>query len=1293
MSEERKLRDYLKRVTLDLHDTRGRLRDLEDTVSEPIAIVGMSCRYPGGVSSPEDLWRLVREGHDAISAFPTDRGWDLGQLYDSDPDRSGATYVSEAGFVEDIAEFDSDFFSISPREALAMDPQQRLLMEASWEAIEGAGIDPLGLRGSQTGVFVGAAASGYGSGALNSSANGLEGYYGSGTLSSIMSGRIAYTLGLEGPAVTIDTACSSSLVALHLACGALRARDCSMALVGGVNAMVTPIVFVEFARQRGLALDGRCKSYAEAADGTGWSEGVGMLLVERLSEARRLGHPVLALVRGSAVNQDGASNGLTAPNGPSQQRVIRAALASAGLAAHQIDAVEGHGTGTTLGDPIEAQALLATYGQSRPVGKPLRLGSIKSNIGHAQAAAGVAGVIKMTMALHHELLPKTLHVDRPSQSVNWQAGSVELLEEAAAWPQAEEPRRAGVSSFGASGTNAHVILEEAPRSADEHVEGDADGPKPAVLSGEAYPLLVSARSESALAGQASRLVSLLQSEPALGPGELARSLARRPMFEQRAVAIAGKRSEALTRINALASESSVLGVVKGSVGAAGGPTVYVFPGQGSQWAGMGLELLSCSEVFARRLRECEQALAPFVDWSLQDALSDREGLLDRVDVVQPALFAVMVALAELWRSCGVQADAVVGHSQGEIAAACVAGALSLSDGARVVTSRSCALRALAGQGAMVSLAADAPTVEALIEQYAGALSIASVNGPRATVVSGEIDAIEALLGDCERQALKARRIPVDYAAHSAQVERIRADLLEGCAGIAAGPPQMPFYSSVTGALLGSEPLDAEYWYRNLRETVQFERSTGALLQAGYRTFVEVSPHPVLAVGLNETSTALNAEQGRAEASAAQTTIVGSLRRDDGGSTRFLTSLSEAWVQGAEVDWDAVLGTDARAHVRLPTYPFDRHRYWLEQRTSGGADIAAAGLLATDHSLLRAAIALAGGDSWLFTGHISLQSQPWLADHVAAGAVLVPGTTFVEVALRAGRELGCAVVEDLVHEIPLVLGEQDRRRLQVSVGGSDERGRRELEIFTSSEGVEEGSEWVRHARAVLNPSDGQGEPGEPLDELAKQRQAVDWPPVDAEPVAVDELYGYLARSGLEYGSTFMGVQALWRREEEAFAEVRLPEREHEKAQQFDLHPVLLDAALQNRCDADAGRRSGEGGASRASIRLDRLASARAWQVLAAGACHAHTDGRHVDGRLRRAWSGGDVGRLRGCTPDLGGAVLELAQRQTPRFVVCPEVGGARFADAGRAADLGQSDDPLRGKACSAARRARRGSSGA
>nr|BAW35614.1 modular polyketide synthase [Streptomyces sp. RK95-74] len=928
VNNEDKLRDYLKRTTADLRQARRQLREVEERHQEPIAIVAMSCRYPGGVRGPEDLWRLVLGAEDAISGFPTDRGWDVESLYDADPDQAGASYVNEGGFLYDAGGFDPTLFGISPREALAMDPQQRLLLETGWEAFERAGIDPTGLRGSRTGVFAGVMYHDYTS-RLDAIPEGVEGFLGTGSSGSIASGRVSYTFGLEGPAVTVDTACSSSLVTLHMAVQALRNGECSLALAGGVTVMATPATFTEFSRQRGLAADGRCKPFAAAADGTGWGEGVGMLLVERLSDARKNGHPVLAIVRGSAVNQDGASNGLTAPNGPSQQRVIHQALTNGRLGAADVDAVEAHGTGTTLGDPIEAQALLATYGQDRPEGRPLLLGSIKSNIGHTQAAAGVAGIIKMVMAIRHGVLPKTLHFDEPTPHVDWSAGAVSLLTEATPWPETDRPRRAAVSSFGFSGTNAHTILEQAP--AEEPV---ADEPTAAAEQPGMVPWVVSGKSEAALRAQAERLLTHLQADPGARPVDVGLSLATtRAQLEHRAVVQGGERDELLAGLSALAAGGMASGVAQGSV--VGGRTVFVFPGQGSQWAGMAVELMDASPVFAARIEECAAALAEFTDWSLVEVLRGAEGApsLERVDVVQPVLFSVMVSLAELWRSLGVVPSAVVGHSQGEIAAACVAGILSLEDAARVVALRSQAIgRVLAGRGGMVSVALPVADVRERIAAWGeDRISVAAVNGPSSVVVSGEPEALEELLASCEADEVRARRVPVDYASHSAQVEMLREELLTLLAPVSPRAAQVPFLSTVTGEWVEGPELDAEYWFTNLRRTVELEGVVRRLLDEGFGVFIESSAHPVLTMGVQET-----AEDAGVDAAA-----IGSLRRDEGGLDRFRTSVGEAWTRGAGVDWAGVFaGTGAR-RVELPTYAFQHRHYWLESGTPAPATPAAA----------------------------------------------------------------------------------------------------------------------------------------------------------------------------------------------------------------------------------------------------------------------------------------------------------------------------------------------------------------
>ncbi|WP_431784898.1 SDR family NAD(P)-dependent oxidoreductase, partial [Streptomyces chumphonensis] len=1115
------------------------------TDDEPIAVVGMSCRFPGGVASPEDLWRLVRDGDDAITAFPTDRDWDE-NLYDPDPDAQGKTYVRGGGFVAGAAEFDAGFFGISPREALAMDPQQRLLLEASWEAVERAGIAPMSLRGSRTGVFAGALASEYVA-RLNAVPDGIEGFLGTGNMSSVTSGRVAYQLGLEGPAVTVDTACSSSLVALHMAVRSLRQGECDLALAGGVTVMCTPTGFVELSRQRGLAADGRCKAFAGAADGFGPAEGVGVLVVERLSDAQRNGHQVLAVVRGSAVNQDGASNGLTAPNGPSQQRVIRQALANAALAPSDVDAVEAHGTGTTLGDPIEAQALLATYGQGRDADRPLWLGSIKSNIGHTQAAAGVAGVIKMVMAMRAGELPRTLHVDEPTPHVDWTTGAVELLREQHGWAPGERLRRAGISSFGISGTNAHVILEEAPpeeTSGPHTVPGDAVG-----LTGSAVvPWVLSARTGEALAEQAARLADTVSE--ATDSRDMGWSLlSSRTAFEHRAVVWGSDTPELVHGLRAFASAEASGNLVSGVADGSGG-AVLVFPGQGSQWWGMGRGLLVSSPVFAERLAECEAALAPHVEWSLREVLSgEDEGWLGRVDVVQPVLWAVMVSLAAVWESFGVEPAAVIGHSQGEIAAAVVAGALSVADGARVVALRSAAIREeLAGRGGMLSLATGAEQAAAWVEPFEGRVSVAVLNGPSATVVAGEPGALEEIAASAEAAGVRARRVPVDYASHSVQVEDLQARLLEVLADVEPQVSRVPVISTVTGGVLDTSRMGAAYWYEGLREPVRFTDAVTHALESGHRTFVEVSAHPVLTMGV----------QAIAEAADTEATVVGTLRREEDESARFIASAAELWTRGVDVDWSAVYAGRSVRRVDLPTYPFQRERYWLES-TAGAGDVSGAGLAAAGHPLLGASVSLAVDGGVMLTGRLTLRTHPWLADHAVGGTVLFPGTGFVELAVRAGDEVGCGYLDELTLHAPLILPERGGVHLQVVAGAPDESGSRRVTVHARAEDAEPDAPWTWHADGTLSPG--------PVSPSAMELTA--WPPPGAERVDVSGFYAGAEEAGYGYGPAFQGLRAAWRRGDEVFAEVALPDERQDEAAAFGIHPALLDAALHANGYGDFG----------------------------------------------------------------------------------------------------------------------------
>jgi polyketide synthase 12 len=1198
MTNDERLRDYLRRVTIELHDTRRQLREESERLHEPIAIVGMSCRYPGDVHTPEELWALLRDGRDAISGFPRDRGWNLAELYDADPERPGTCHAREGGFMHDAGGFDAAFFGIGPREALAMDPQQRLLLEAAWEALEDAYIDPLSLRGSDTGVFTGITFHDYAVMLSRAASSWLEGYLATGISGSVVSGRVAYTLGLEGPAMTVDTACSSSLVAVHLACQALRVEECSLALAGGATVVATPGTLIEFSRQRGLALDGRCKPFAAGADGMGFAEGVGLLLLETLTNARRNGHPVLAVIRGSAVNQDGASNGLTAPSGPAQQRVIRQALADARVPAASVDVVEAHGTGTTLGDPIEAQALIATYGQDRPSERPLRVGSIKSNIAHTGAAAGVAGVIKMVLAMRHGMLPVTLHADEPTPHVDWSAGAVSLLRDACPWEGGAEPRRAGVSSFGVSGTNAHLILEEAPDdvaqatdgAAQAHGVGEGAGEEivtretgPGLLAGGVLPFLLSARSEQAMCAQAERLRARLASgngKPE--PADIAFTLAGRSALEHRAVMLCGAGEDALAgSLAAVAAGERPAGVCRGQARSdEGSGAVFVFPGQGTQWVEMARGLLDCSPVFAQHMRDCGEALGPHVDWSLDEVLRGRPGApgIDRVDVVQPALFAMMVSLAGLWRACGVRPAAVVGHSQGEIAAAHVAGGLSLEDAARVVALRSRALVRLAGRGGMASVALPVATLERRLERWGSRVGVAAVNGHASVVVCGESRALEELVEECVADGLRAKRIPVDYPAHSEAVEDVREELLAGCSPISPRPGDVPFYSTVTVGQRDISELDGEYWYRNLRETVRFERAIGGLIADGHRAFIELSPHPVLSTAVQETIDRELEDPDEAIA-------VGSLRRDDGCPGRFLRSLAEVWVHGVGVDWGSLFRDSAARPARLPTYAFQRERYWFSTSSSSTGDMAAAGQSRADHPLLGAAVALADDRGWLFTGRLSLESHPWLADHTVQGRALLPAMGFLELVLHVGAEVGRARVAELILHAPLVLPEEGGLVLQLMVGELEESGECALTIHSrlegdSHDGSDSGAEWTHHATALLaSEPEMAGSPGDGAERAtgATGRAAAlareSWPPQGAQEVEVDGIYERLAELGLEYGPAFRGLRRAWRRDDETFAEVMLCEEERDRAALFGLHPALLDAALHASAASLAGAQDG------------------------------------------------------------------------------------------------------------------------
>ncbi|WP_269475296.1 type I polyketide synthase [Nocardia wallacei] len=1100
-----------------------------------IAIVGMDCRFPGA-DDPDGYWQILSEGRHVSYGLPTERGWDLRSVYNEDPAVEGSTYIQRGGFLPNIGDFDASLFGIGPREATTMDPQQRMLLESSWLALERARLSPRSLSEVRSGVYVGATDSYYG--LAGSRIPGLERHLLMGTMLSATSGRIAYSLGLNGPAITVDTACSSALVAVHLAIRALRSGECDVTIVGSATAISDPSMLARYSRHRVLSVDGYSRGFSADGNGFAPAEGVASLVLMPLEQAQSLGKPVLAVIRGSAVNEDGASSTLQAPNGRAQQAVIAAALGDAGLLPQHINAIEAHGPGTPLGDATEAATLRTSYAQHHRADDPLWVGSVKSNIGHTLAAAGLAGLIKMVLALQHERLPATLHVENPIGGVDWSAGGMRLLHRSRSWPRTAAPRRAGILSYGITGTNAHVIIEEAPEPAAVR-HRPAPRREPAVRQ-HISMLPLYAASPSALVAQAATLAAHMRRHGDLTAEDLSWSLGTtRSALTYRAVVTGDGKDELVARLDAFAAAAipDPDGVAVGKVRHGPGP-VFVFPGQGSQWVGMGVRLLSDSPVFARSMARCAEALRPYSTFDILEVLrGERSAPVERAEVIQPLLFAMYVSLAELWQCLGITPAAVIGHSQGEIAAAQVAGALTLDEAARVVALRSAALRAVDRRGAMASVVAPAERARELLGPWTDRLDVAVVNGPSATVVAGDAEAMPEFLRHCEQLGVESRLLPVDYASHSEHMETLRARIHTDLAGITPRAARLPIISSTTGEVLDPADLDASYWFENLRRTVHFDKAIRCALTAGYRQFVEVSPHPVLTGAITEIAAAVDIDAG----------VTGTLHRDRGGAADFLAAVADAHAQGADVDW-AALYPGAR-EVDLPTYSLQRQTYWLPTTTGTSRRMRDGSFDPADHPLITATTDLADG-SVVCLGRLDPTEHAWLADHKVFDRIIVPATVTVEILAWCACRAGGNGVQDLVLTSPLPLTDT-AVDLQVMCAPPGEDGSRRITLH-SREHTDKGP-WRCHGEATTTIDAAATEPG-----AGATGQA--WPPQDSRRISVDDCYRALRDRGYGYGSAFQNLTAAWSADATLYVEVRPAQRQRARAEGFAVHPALVDSIL-------------------------------------------------------------------------------------------------------------------------------------
>lgn len=1089
-----------------------------DRAREPIAIVGMACRFPGGANDPSALWNMLRTGVDAVTEVPRER-WNAEALFDADPTAPGRITSRWGGFIENVDRFDAAFFGISPREAAEMDPQQRILLEVACEALDSAGQTRDALAGGNMGVFVGA--HGHSSDYLamqNENLEELDSFSGTGAAHNLLAGRISYLFDVHGPAVVVDTACSSSLVAVHLAVQSLRLGESSVALAAGVNLILSPSFTVAASRMHMLASDGRCKAFDRRADGFVRSEGCGVVVLKRLSDAVAAGDPIVAVIRGSAINQDGHTNGITAPNGIAQQRVIERALADAAVSADSIGFVEAHGTGTALGDPIEIEALAAKIGRPRADGARCFVGSVKTNMGHLEGAAGVAGLIKAALVVRHAEIPANLHFTGLNPHINTRGTRFAFPTTLERWPTENAPRRASVSSFGWSGTNAHLILEEAPPSKTV----------PAIADGAPHVLPISARSAESLALMAKQYQERLASTNVTSLGDLCFTAATRRTHYEHRIAAVGRTPDELSQ--SIAKQLSKQSIVRRST--SNPRIVFVFPGQGSQWLGMGRTLLQREPVFRDAIVRCDAAIRTETGWSVRDELEatpDRSRL-DHIDVVQPVLFAIEVALAELWRSWGVVPDAVVGHSMGEVAAAYVAGALTIEDAAKVIGRRSRRLRDIVGRGAMAVVELSAEAASAELAGLHDRLSVAVINGPRSTVIAGDPVALNALIASLTARDVFCRLVKVDVASHSPQVDELHATLLDDLRDVRPVAGALPIYSTVTAVPQAGESLDGSYWIQNLRKPVRFFDALRNLLADGYDVFLEMSPHPVLLAAVDD----VIADAGT------DAVALASLRRDADERAELFASLARLYARGSAVRWKTLWSNGGRV-VTLPAYPWRDERYWLERTTPRHSRVAPE--RAATHPLLGAPLELAAPGTRVWQSVLDPRRTPWVGDHRLHGVPVVAASTFVEILLAAARQLMAAdaiELADIAFERALYLrGDDTGAEIQVYATARPD-GEYECVVF-----ARDGAGWSRHARAIARVSRAQT-----ASDL-NVRSTV-------ESISGDLAYASLEKIGVQYGSSLRGIASLQRSREAATASL-VPVAA--RASSFVVPPAALDACFQ------------------------------------------------------------------------------------------------------------------------------------